>query len=369
MAKARIMLVEDEGIIAHFTQYLLENEGYEVVTIAYSGEQALEQIPNANIDLILMDIELAGEMDGIETAKQIYTHYHIPLIYMSSHLDAETLQRVKSTYPFAYLIKPVQEIELIITVQIALNRYDIENNYLYALNEKNRLLSAFHQIARSLSSSLDLDHILDTLVEQIVNAGIFRSLMVALVDESTHSVEVVRALTRVGAKGELHSPYVEADNVGIRFSLDDEDSTPEVVRTGRMKVIEGTDERFDRPNKYTHKMLKSEERIGQVFYFIPIKKNNQVVAVVATGSSATEKEEILHRIRIMQPLLDQAAIALDHAKLYHSLQKRTADIEKVNKKLHNEILERNKAEASLKREYLLREAETKIRVRVASISH
>ena len=92
--------------------------------------------------------------------------------------------------------------------------------------------------------------------------------------------------------------------------MNDDNITAEVVRTGKMQAIEGWDDRFERS------VSKPELLEGQVSFFIPVKKEGQVLAVLATGSSIAEKQELLHRIEVMHPLLDQVAIALEHARLY-----------------------------------------------------
>ena len=116
------------------------------------------------------------------------------------------------------------------------------------LADRDRLLAAFHQIGQAILSSLDLEQILDDLAGQVVNAGVFRSLMVALVAEETHSVKVVRSLTRHTKEGVLRPSARPSDRevVGLRYDLDDENITAEAARTGEMQVIEEWDERFDR---------------------------------------------------------------------------------------------------------------------------
>ena len=185
------------------------------------------------------------------------------------------------------------------------------------LEEKDRLLAAFHQIGQVTLSSLDLEHILDTLARQVVEAGIFRSLMVALVEEKTHTVRVVKTLTRSIEGG---VPRIESGAGGkivarLVYGLDDDNITAEVARTGEMQVIEGWDERFDA------RVARPEDLRGTIAYFIPVMERDRVVAVLATGSQIEEKEETLRRIEAMRPLLGQVAIALKHAQLYDALEK------------------------------------------------
>ena len=186
-----------------------------------------------------------------------------------------------------------------------------------AYQRQQILLDAFHQIGQITSSSLDVDQILDRLAEQIIVSGTFRSLMVAVVEEETHSVKVARHVNGQDAEGQiLPRPLVHRpDALGLVYGLDDDNITAQVARTGQMQVIEEWDERLD-PRFDT-----PDSRRGQVAYFIPVRHGERVLAVVGTGSQIGEKEEVLRRIEAMQPLLDQVAISLEHARLYQDLQR------------------------------------------------
>tara|TARA_Y100000588_G_scaffold274586_1_gene290600 strand:+ start:165 stop:1022 length:858 start_codon:yes stop_codon:yes gene_type:complete len=186
------------------------------------------------------------------------------------------------------------------------------------MEEKDRLLRAYHAIGQTILSSLDLEQVLDTLPQQVLAAGIFRSLMVALVDEERRQVEVVRglssyandifvpcAVTRVGGR----------EVVGNSYDLDDANVVAEVARTGQMQVIGGWD-----PERFDSQIKPNSGDLEKVSYFFPIKQGERVVAVLATSSSPEAREMVLNRIETMQPLLDQVAIALEHARLYVQIQ-------------------------------------------------
>lgn len=185
------------------------------------------------------------------------------------------------------------------------------------LQEKERLVAAFHRIGQATLASLDLDEVLDALSEQIIRAGILRSLMIALVNDQGDKVEVVRNCVRAQPE-ENDNPegtviLWNRETRGATYDLQDENITALVARTGEMRVVEGWDETFD------EFAGRPELRQGQIAYFVPIKKESQVLAVLATGSGVEEKGEVLHRIEVMQPLLDMVAIALEHARLYRRL--------------------------------------------------
>jgi|GEM_PF-1736437 len=124
MNNNRILLVEDEAITALNIKRNLEKRGYEVIGPAISSEQAIELTEENNPDLILMDIILQSEKDGIDTAKVINENFSIPIIYQTAHTDEATLKRAKETKPSGYIIKPINEKELYYAVELALHKHE-----------------------------------------------------------------------------------------------------------------------------------------------------------------------------------------------------------------------------------------------------
>jgi signal transduction histidine kinase len=126
MSHARIMLVEDERIVALHLQQQLAKFDYEVVANVANGEQALQTIEEKRPDLVLMDVHIEGAIDGIETAARIPASYHIPVIYLTAYAEEATLERARATKPYGYLLKPFSERELHATIQMVLERRDTE---------------------------------------------------------------------------------------------------------------------------------------------------------------------------------------------------------------------------------------------------
>jgi len=126
MKLTRIVAVEDESIIALNLKQQLRGLGYEVCAIAASGAEALKAIAEFSPDLVLMDIRINGELDGIETAQRIPAGLGIPVIYLSAYSEDATLDRARATRPYGYLIKPYSERELHATIQMALERRQVE---------------------------------------------------------------------------------------------------------------------------------------------------------------------------------------------------------------------------------------------------
>ena len=120
---ARILIVEDEGIIAgHIASGLLKT-GYEVAGIAESSEEALEKTAQLNPDLILMDIRIKGAMDGIETTAKLRKRFDIPVIYLTAHTDQQTIDRAKMTGAFGFLTKPIQHTSLATAIEMAIHKH------------------------------------------------------------------------------------------------------------------------------------------------------------------------------------------------------------------------------------------------------
>ena len=122
----RIMIVEDEQIVAQDLAIMVEHLGYTVSAVLDSGKDALETAKKERPDLALMDIVLPGEMDGIEAASKLRRDHHLPIIYLTAYADGETIQRAKQTEPHGYILKPFEEREIQTAIEIALYRGEME---------------------------------------------------------------------------------------------------------------------------------------------------------------------------------------------------------------------------------------------------
>ncbi|MCX6629473.1 MAG: response regulator [Candidatus Solibacter sp.] len=122
----RILIVEDEGLIAADVQKKLQRLGYPIPAVAQSGVEALRCARSAPFDLALMDIRLKGDMDGIATAQALKAEFEIPVVYMTAHADQDTIDRAKLTEPLGYILKPITDGDLRSVVQISLYRHEME---------------------------------------------------------------------------------------------------------------------------------------------------------------------------------------------------------------------------------------------------
>lgn len=137
MEKTKILVVEDESIVARDIRNMLLGLGYEVTAVIPDAQEAVRIAKKERPNLVLMDIMLQGEISGVEAADQIYSELNIPVVYLTAYADETTLQRAKETEPFGYLLKPFEERELKSTIEIALYKFVTEMK----LKERERWLS------------------------------------------------------------------------------------------------------------------------------------------------------------------------------------------------------------------------------------
>jgi len=136
MKKKQILIVEDERIVAEDIKISLQRLGYSVPGTAISGEEAVKNAEDMQPDLVLMDIVLAGEMDGVEASALIRSRFEIPVIYLTACSDQKTLKKAKITDPFEYIIKPCEDKYLQATIKMALYKQKMENT----LKEREEIL-------------------------------------------------------------------------------------------------------------------------------------------------------------------------------------------------------------------------------------
>lgn len=119
----KILIVEDELIIAVDIKDILQSNGYEVVGIAKSYDEALPKLANTIPDIILLDIKIKGSKDGIELANHINLNYSTPFVFITSHADPKTLEKAKKARPYGYLLKPFEDKDVLIAIDIALSNF------------------------------------------------------------------------------------------------------------------------------------------------------------------------------------------------------------------------------------------------------
>ncbi|AUB56693.1 two-component system response regulator [Methanobacterium subterraneum] len=148
------MLVEDEIIVAADVKNRLENMGYEVLGIFDTGEEAIEKAGELKPNLVLMDIVLKGDMDGIDAAQKIRELFDIPIIYLTAYSDEKTLQRAKVTEPFGYVLKPFEDREIQSAIEMAIYKHKMEQQLKESEEKYRKLIEKFLQVSNEILNEL-----------------------------------------------------------------------------------------------------------------------------------------------------------------------------------------------------------------------
>ncbi len=151
MEDIRILIVEDELIIAADIQRVLESLGFSVITAVSTGEEAIERAGALRPDLVLMDIILADKMDGVEAAKQINEKFGIPVVFLTGNADGETVRRARESQPYGYILKPIHVQDLYSTIDTALSRFRLEA----ALHHQSEELEAANEEMEATNEELN----------------------------------------------------------------------------------------------------------------------------------------------------------------------------------------------------------------------
>ncbi|MCB9136614.1 MAG: diguanylate cyclase [Anaerolineales bacterium] len=152
MSKANILIVEDEQIVAMDLQSSLEICGFSIVGQASRGDDAMQKVAELRPDLIMMDIGLKGDIDGIEAATQIRQQFNLPVIFLTAFANQSTVERARTAEPYGYILKPFEERELVVTIEMALYKHQAEKELIESEQK-------FHQVIDHASDGIALiDH-------------------------------------------------------------------------------------------------------------------------------------------------------------------------------------------------------------------
>ncbi|MHA1728580.1 MAG: response regulator, partial [Promethearchaeota archaeon] len=199
----KILIVEDEWVVAKDIRESIESLGYKVTSIENSGEQALLTVKHDQPDLVIMDIKIKGEMDGIETANRMKTQNNLPIVYITAYCNEEILQRAKISEPYGYIIKPFKLQEL----------HAVLENTFYKIDQNNSIKKNAEEI--NIKSGLDN---LDKIDRQIINL-LNQNGRMKLVDVSSSiSSQKDISFSNVGVKKRLNK-LIENKVVKIQCNL------------------------------------------------------------------------------------------------------------------------------------------------------
>lgn len=168
MQTKKILVVEDEVIVAQDIVQTLVSLGYDVPEFITTGEDALLKAKEIKPDLILMDIMLSGENDGIKTAELIISELNIPVVYLTAYSSEQVFEKAKFSRPYGYIVKPFDEINLYTTIETAIYKHGVQRNLVH--ETENALASIFGCIEILLEDTNDLSEETKSKIELIRNA-------------------------------------------------------------------------------------------------------------------------------------------------------------------------------------------------------
>jgi two-component system, response regulator PdtaR len=193
----RILVVEDEAVIALRLKKRLAKMGYEVPDVAYTGEEAVEKAGHLKPDLVLMDVMIPGNLDGIEAAKLVKTEFDIPVIFLTAFSEDKIIERAKQVEPFGYLLKPFQDREIKAAIEVALYKKMMEEKLQKAHNEleqrvKKRtaeLENALKIINRSEKELIQRKSALEKLTRELLDTNQALSVLARNIDKEKDNME------------------------------------------------------------------------------------------------------------------------------------------------------------------------------------
>jgi len=310
MSEPRILVVEDEGIVARDIRHTLERLGYAVPAVASSGEEAVEKAAETHPDLVLMDIVLQGDMDGVEAADQIRSHFDVPVVYLTAYADENLLERAKITEPFGYLLKPFQERELHATVEMALHKYKAEKAVQKSEEEarqwarENALVA---EIGRNLSSTLDGDEIQRAILRW-VNQGFKGEVAALLLPVDSPARRSWKLLVDAsGIDAIAAARQIEEELVKGMQAVSDQ-----LYQASEIEVIVNEKTIAERGvNDLDGSKLES-------FLCVPLIVGGEATGMVGVGSVSPERFGN-RNLGFLSAIANQAAVAINNTRLFKAL--------------------------------------------------
>jgi PAS domain S-box-containing protein len=182
-----ILVAEDEAIVAMDIQNRLTAMGYQSAGCAASGEEVLALVDEKRPHLVLMDIRLQGDMDGIEAAEVIRRQFHVPVVFLTAYSEEATLQRAKLAEPFGYILKPFNNRELKSTIEIALYKHGAEEE----IRRLTLLMDVLSQVNQAIVRSRSRDALVSSVCRVVVERGAMELAWIGWIDPDTSQIDPV----------------------------------------------------------------------------------------------------------------------------------------------------------------------------------
>ena len=246
MAKADILIVEDEAVVAADLAGKLERAGYRSVGIAADGIDAVETAKAMAPDLVLMDIRLSGTIDGIDTAAKIRAFRNVPIVYLTAHSDADTLRRAATTEPFGYILKPFEERDLTTQIEIALYKHQAERRLRESEERYRRLIETavdsiitFDPEGLILSCNAATERMFGYQCDDLVgrNVSMLIPAWFSEFGDASPADATSRLMRLIGLWRELNGRRRQGDLFPVEIAVSESFSSGEVRYTGILRDI------------------------------------------------------------------------------------------------------------------------------------
>ena len=218
----KILIVEDEVVIASDIQEMLEELNYEVVDIVITAKKALEILATKTVDLVLLDIHIKGNKDGVELAQDIQSKYNVPFIFLTSHADPATVERAIQTKPIGYVVKPFEKADLFTSISLALNveqeleknvnseEVNVEKDYLFVKDSHRYIKVHFNELLwlKATGNYIELHcenkkHLIRSSFKELVNVlpeNLFFQIHKSYIVQSTNVDEINGQILKIGGE-------------------------------------------------------------------------------------------------------------------------------------------------------------------------
>ena len=322
MKKKQLVIVEDEMIIAEDISRTLQSSGYEVIDIVDTGKLAIEATEKHHPDLIIMDINLKGDMNGIKAAQIIRERFDIPMIYLTANADLATFQQAKLAQPFGYIIKPYQRRELYATIEMAFYKHEME----LKLKESKNKIKLLHNVTRKLSQSKTHQKVYDITISA---ANYILDFAICALDILEDDYFIVKATSCEQAKKDTKKIKMDEGLVGKTFKLN---------KTIIKNDLEN-DKEFPLENKKYKSIISSPIKDVGVFQAVANEKNaftNEDAELLELLLGHTK--EAIKRINLQQKL-EKLAIYDSLTGVYnrHFMEETLSREVKQSKRYHRNI--------------------------------
>ncbi|MCP4605106.1 MAG: PAS domain S-box protein [Proteobacteria bacterium] len=310
-ADKQILIVEDDSIVAAHLENILTKRGYVPVAVD-SGEGAVQRAVETHPNLVLMDVHLAGEMDGVQAAKQIRAQLDIPVIYLTAYANDDLLQRAQITEPYSYLVKPVQNKELLATIEMALYKHKTEQ----ALRQRNREMALLNQASHTFNSTLEMDQVLAIVLEQVRLLMDVIACSIWWIEPETNDLICQQA---TGPQNEIVRGWRLSPGEGIAGAT---------VSGGKSLIVPDAliDARyFAGVDQQTGLALRS-------ILSVPLKVKENVIGVLQAVDTQVDYFES-GNLTLLEPLAASAATAIENARLFAQAQQDISERKQTEKKL------------------------------------